>query len=53
MVEINNSNNQTDKMDVFTNDQEKPVNESTGMYVRGFVKISDPESGEILVQTAD
>lgn len=38
--------------------KEKPANtsapnESTGIYVRGFVKITDPESGEILVQTAN
>ncbi len=30
-----------------------PPNESTGIYVRGFVKITDPESGKILVQTAN
>lgn len=28
-------------------------NESTGIYVRGFVKITDPESGEIIVETAN
>jgi hypothetical protein len=31
---------------------EKP-NESTGIYVRGFVKISDPESGQVIVETAN
>lgn len=32
--------------------QEKP-NESTGIYVRGFVKITDPESGKVIVETAN
>lgn len=26
-------------------------NESTGIYVRGFVKITDPETGRVLVET--
>lgn len=30
----------------------KKPNESTGLYVRGFVKISDPESGEVILETA-
>lgn len=30
-----------------------PPNESTGIYVRGFVKISDPESGEVMVETGN
>lgn len=28
-------------------------NESSGVYIRGFVKISDPETGKIIVQTAN
>jgi hypothetical protein len=32
--------------------EERP-NESTGIYVRGFLKISDPETGETLVQTGN
>jgi hypothetical protein len=32
--------------------QTKP-NESSGIYVRGFVKISDPESGEVIIETAN
>jgi hypothetical protein len=32
--------------------QERP-NESTGIYVRGFLKITDPESGEVIVQTGN
>ena len=31
---------------------EKP-NESTGIYVRGFVKISDPETGNVIIETAN
>lgn len=31
--------------------QEPLPNESTGIYVRGFVKITDPETGEIIVET--
>jgi hypothetical protein len=31
---------------------EKP-NEATGIYVRGFVKITDPESGEIILETGN
>jgi hypothetical protein len=29
------------------------ANESSGIYVRGFVKISDPESGEVIIETAN
>jgi hypothetical protein len=28
-------------------------NESTGIYVRGFVKITDPDSGEVILETAN
>ena len=28
-------------------------NESSGIYVRGFVKITDPESGQVIVETAN
>lgn len=28
-------------------------NESSGVYVRGFVKITDPESGQVIVETAN
>lgn len=31
----------------------QPPNESTGIYVRGFVRISDPESGEVLVESGN
>jgi hypothetical protein len=32
--------------------ESKPT-ESTGIYVRGFLKITDPESGEVVVETAN
>jgi hypothetical protein len=32
---------------------ESKPNESTGIYVRGFVKITDPESGDVLVETGN
>ena len=28
-------------------------NESTGIYVRGFMKITDPDSGEVIVEKAN
>lgn len=28
-------------------------NESTGIYVRGYVKITDPESGLVILETAN
>lgn len=31
---------------------ERP-NESTGIYVRGFLKITDPESGKVIVETGN
>lgn len=53
MIEINNTDNGTNTVNNHMNEQEKPVNESTGMYVRGFIKITDPETGDVLVHTAD
>jgi len=32
--------------------KDKP-DEAPGIYVRGFLKISDPDSGEVIVQTAN
>lgn len=32
---------------------ESKPNESTGIYVRGFLRITDPESGEVVVETAN
>ena len=53
MIEINNTDNGANTVDNNMHEQEKPVNESTGMYVRGFLKITDPDTGDVLVQTAD
>lgn len=49
---INNKDIQQNQMDENLSNK-PPVNESSGIYIRGFIKISDPESGEILVHTAD
>ena len=45
----------SDKDEINEQQLPKPArpNESTGIYVRGFVKISDPESGETIVETAN
>jgi hypothetical protein len=47
---INNENTERD--------QEKPTPETkpddlSGIYVRGFLKISDPESGQTIVETGN
>lgn len=36
-------------------EQKEPTrpNESSGIYVRGFLKITDPESGEVILETAN
>ena len=50
---INNHMDSENKQeDQQPNVAEKP-NESTGVYVRGFVKITDPESGQVIVETAN
>lgn len=36
-----------------TTESKTPPNESTGIYVRGFVKITDPDSGQVYVETAN
>ena len=45
-----NTNNESDKTVTAQVGQQKP-NESTGIYVRGFVRITDPETGQVLVET--
>lgn len=50
MNEINNKDDQAE--DAIDNQKSLP-DDSSGLYVRGFVKISDPDTGEILVHTAD
>ena len=53
---INNNTNsekvKSDKQEPERVSQERP-NESTGIYVRGFLKITDPETGQILVETGN
>jgi len=49
-------NNIENKTDYNKREDKKEVtrtNESSGVYVRGFVKITDPETGKIIVQTAN
>lgn len=53
MTEINNTDNDKDTANNNMTEKERPVNESTGIYIRGFIKITDPETGEVLVHTAD
>ena len=51
---INNTNDSNKKDEI--NEEKLPPsrpNESTGIYVRGFVKITDPETGVVLVETAN
>jgi hypothetical protein len=45
-----NTNNEPAKTVTTQVEQQKP-NESTGIYVRGFVRITDPETGQVLVET--
>ena len=49
---INNHTNTNLEQNFDKSVPEKP-NESTGIYVRGFVKITDPESGEVIVETGN
>ena len=52
-------NNNTDSTEFKSEEQEpKRVapdspNESTGIYVRGFLKITDPETGKVIVETGN
>ena len=34
-------------------DTRPKANESSGIYVRGFLKIVDPDSGEVIIETAN
>ena len=52
-------NNNTDSKE-FKSDEQEPQrvapetpNESTGIYVRGFLKITDPETGKVIVETGN
>lgn len=46
-------NNNMDSDEIKEDQLPSRPNESTGIYVRGFVKITDPESGEVIVETAN
>ena len=52
-------NNNTDSKEFKSDEQElrhaapDAPNESTGIYVRGFLKITDPETGKVIVQTGN
>jgi hypothetical protein len=47
------NNNMDSENKVQQEEQPAKPNESTGIYVRGFVKITDPESGEVILETAN
>jgi len=47
------NNNMDSEHEQNTEQQQSKPNESTGIYVRGFVKITDPESGEVILETAN
>jgi hypothetical protein len=49
---INNKDDQKKELEE-TLMNSRPVNESSGIYIRGLIKISDPETGEVLIHTAD
>ncbi len=53
---INNNNDSKE----YKSSEQEPLrtapdapNESTGIYVRGFLKISDPETGSVIVETGN
>ena len=52
-------NNNTDSKEFKSDEQElrhaapDAPNESTGIYVRGFLKITDPETGKVIVETGN
>jgi hypothetical protein len=45
-----NTDNQKKEENV--NEENRP-NDSSGIYIRGFLKITDPESGEVLIETGN
>jgi hypothetical protein len=46
-------NSDKELVEVEKRSAENKPNESSGIYVRGFIKISDPESGEVILETAN
>ncbi len=53
MTPENKINNLVDSENKESIDDKDKPDEAPGLYVRGFLKISDPESGEVMVQTAN
>ena len=53
MINNHMDSEKTDDTVTESKDQQSRPNESTGIYVRGFVKISDPENGKVFVETAN
>lgn len=49
---INNDMDSEFNANVAQQPPQKP-NESTGIFVRGFLKITDPESGEVMVESGN
>lgn len=49
MININTD----DKKEPEKENENKKPDESTGMYIRGFLKITDPESGEVVIETGN
>ncbi len=47
-----NTETPDDSQDQKSTPNPKP-DESSGIFVRGFVKISDPDTGEVIVQTSN
>jgi len=45
-----NKDNSAEQVENIKEPVQKP-NESTGIYVRGFVRITDPESGKVIIET--
>lgn len=52
-------NNNTDSKETSSEEQGSrrvvpdTPNESTGIYVRGFLKITDPETGKVIIETGN
>lgn len=49
----NDMDSNFDKKEKQPSSPEQKPNESSGIYVRGFVKITDPESGDVIVETGN
>ncbi len=53
MTPENKINNLVDSEIIEPSDIKDKPDEAPGIYIRGFLKISDPDSGEVIVQTAN